>query len=131
MPRRGVRKVTNGEVYQANEPMVALLQIPWPVKVSYALVKLAKKLSDQFAVIEETRSGLVRKHGDVDDETDSVMVKDTSSKYVAFLSEYGELMAQETELVIQVVKLPSEVDGKSILVEPHILLALEKFVKAE
>lgn len=124
-------KVSNGEVFAANEPLVELLKIAWPVKVSYALVKLANKLSAQFAIIEETRQNLVQKHGEYDEELRSLAVKDDSPKFEAFLAEYNELMDQETELVIQMVRLPAEVGGEPMLVEPRVLMALEKFVKAE
>lgn len=124
-------KTTNGFVFNANEAMVTLLKIPWPVKVSYGLVKLSSKLSEQFKIVEECRVGLVQKHGTRDEDSGETGVKEGTPAYKAFVAEYNELMAQEVELVIKKVRLPSEVDGKSILVEPVTLMALEGFVAPE
>ena len=124
-------KTTNGFVFNANEAMVTLLKIPWPVKVSYGLVKLSAKLSEQFKIVEECRVGLVQKHGTENGNKGEVGVPEGTPAYKAFVAEYDELMAQEVELVIKKVRLPTEVDGKSILVEPITLMALEGFVAPE
>lgn len=123
-------KVSNGEVFNANEPLVALLKVEWPVKVSYALARLAAKLSDQFNIVEEVRRGLISKHGEVGEHGD-VAVPEGTEAFKKFVVEYNELMEQEVELVIETVRLPSEADGKPIMVAPATLMALEKFIEVE
>ena len=123
-------KTTNGFIFNANEPLVTLLKIPWPVKVSYGLVRLSAKMGEQFAIIEECRVGLVRKYG-TEGENGETGVKEGTPEHERFVEEYNELMAQEVELVVQKVRLPSEVDGKAMLVEPMTLIALEGFVAPE
>lgn len=121
-------KVENGVVFQGNGPLLVLLQMEWPVKVSYALAKLAHKLGDQFNIINDVRQGLVRKYGS-EDEHRQVVVKEGTEDYRKFLVEYEELMSQEVELVIEKVVLPAEADGKPMMVAPATLMPLEQFVE--
>jgi len=121
-------KVENGVVFNANEPLGALLKLEWPVKVSYELAKLASKLSTQFDVIEQVRQGLVRRYG-TEDGNGQYSVSDTSQQYEQFVAEYKELMGQEVEIAADKVALPSEVDGKSIMVEAATLMRLEDFIE--
>ncbi|KKN31683.1 hypothetical protein LCGC14_0821480 [marine sediment metagenome] len=123
-------KVRNGTIFDANEPLVTLLKMAWPVKVSYGLVKLSSKLSDQWQVIEDVRRGLVQKHGSENGNGEFGIEAGTEA-YDKFKAEYDELMNQEVELVFERVALPSEADGKPILVEPLTLMFLEEFVDIE
>jgi hypothetical protein len=123
-------KVKNGEVFNANEPLVILLRMAWPVKASYALAKLGSKLSDQFKIVEDVRQGLVRKHG-TQNEHGEYAVQDDTPEMERFLVEYNELMDQEVELVLETVRLPSEANGETLLVEPATLMALDKFIEVE
>jgi hypothetical protein len=117
-------KVKNGDVFQSTEPLATLLKLPWPVSTSYALAKMANKLSEQFNIVEEVRQGLVRKYGTEKNGETTV----DPSNMEKFRAEYDELMNQEVELVITgKVVLPSDTDGMTI--EPIVLMALEQFVE--
>lgn len=125
-------KLKNGEIFNAHEPLQKLLEKELPVKVSYGLAKMANKLNEQFDIIEQVRVGLIRKYGEADkDKPEQVSIKVESENYPKFVAELTELMAQEVEVVIQKVTLPSEVDGKLLQLEPNILMALEKFIGVE
>jgi len=116
--------LTNGDIFIAQEPLKNLIEQKFPVMVSYKLAKLVSKLNDQLKVIEEVRNGLVKKYG-VKDEREQLSVKPDSPNWSKFVIEFEELMAQETEIVIDKVKLPD----KDLDIEPKILIALDKFVE--
>ena len=118
-------KLTNGEIFNAKEPLAKLIQEKLPVKASYGLAKLAAKLDEQLQVIEKVRGGLVQTYGEKDpDNPQQIRVNSQSENWPKFAEEYGELMSQEVEVVFEVVTLPDTLD-----VEPATLMALDKFVK--
>jgi len=118
-------KLTNGEIFNAKEPLQKLMAEKMPVKVSYGLAKLAAKLNDQLGVIEKVRQGLIQTYGEKDPENPmQIRVSPESEGFQKFASELGELMAQEIEIVFEVVTLPDTLE-----VEPVTLMALDKFIK--
>jgi len=131
-------KLTNGDIFQAQEPLRAIMEQKFPVMVSYKLSKLVMKLNEPFKVIEEVRNGLIKKYGEADGKGNTA-VKQEGENWVKFLAEFNELMGQETEIVIEKVKLPEKVAAtcdkcnhnmdKALEIEPKILMALEKFVE--
>ena len=123
-------KLLNGEIFNAREPLQKLLGKELPVKIAYSLAKMANKLNEEFKTIEAVRNGLVKKYGEADkDNPQQIRVDPEGDKYPKFVDELTELMNQEVEVVVEKVTLPSEVDGKSIQIEPNVLIALEKFVE--
>ncbi len=118
-------KLTNGEIFNAKEPLEKLIQEKLPVKASYGLAKLAAKLNDQLQVIEKVRQGLIQTYGEKDpDNPMRIRVDPQGEGFSKFAEEYGELMAQEVEIVFDVVTLPDTLE-----VEPAVLMALDKFIK--
>jgi hypothetical protein len=125
-------KLTNGEIFVVREPLLKLLGMQLPVKTSFQIAKLANKLNEQLKVIEDVRNGLVRKYGKENlEKRGQLSVNPEDEGYPKFVSDFNELMAQETELVFEKIKLPIEIDGKPLQIEPSILMALEKFVEIE
>lgn len=121
-------KLTNEEVWNSREPLLKLMEERLPVKAAYSLAKLASKLRDQYEVVEEVRNGLVKTYGGKDGKG-QIIVATTSKNYQKFLSELDELMDTEIEIVFDKVSLPEKVDDRTIVIEPSILLALERFVE--
>ena len=118
-------KLTNGEIFNAKEPLQKLLQEKLPVKASYGLAKLASKLHDQLEVIEKVRNGLIQTHGEQDPENpQQTRIVPGSGNWSKFAEEYGELMSQTIEIVFDVVTLPDTLE-----VEPAVLMALDKFIR--
>ena len=118
-------KLTNGEIFNAREPMQKLMAEKMPVKVSYGLAKLVAKLEGQLQVIEKVRQGLITTYGEQDpDNSTQTMVLPQMEGFPRFMEEYGELMSQEVEIVVDVVTLPDTLE-----VEPAVLMALDKFIK--
>jgi len=131
-------KLTNGDIFGAQEPLRKLIGERLPVKVSYSLAKLVKKLDEQFKVIEEVRMGLIKKYGETDDKG-QISVKPEGENFPKFVEEFNELMTQEVEVVIEKVKLPEKgtivcdnckkILEKPFEIEATTLIALDKFIE--
>jgi len=118
-------KLTNLEIFNAQEPLKKLMQEKLPVKASYGLAKLASKLEPQLGVIEKVRQGLIQTYGEKDPlNPQQIRVDPQGEGFPKFAEEYGELMMQEVELVIDVVTLPDTLE-----VDAATLMMLDKFVK--
>jgi len=123
-------KLLNGEIFASREPLEKLTGKELPVKVSLDLARVANKLNAEWQTIDRVRIGLITKYGKADKENpQQIRVDPEGENYPKFVEEINELMGQETEVVIEKVKLPQEVDGKPLQIEPNILMALEKFIE--
>ena len=132
-------KLTNGDIFGAQEPLRKLIEQKFPVMVSYKLSKLVMKLNEQFKVIEEVRNGLIKKYGETD-EKGQTSVKPESENFPKFVEEFNELMAEGIEIEkLEKVKLTEKVAAtcdachhnmdKAFEIEPNILIALDKFIE--
>ena len=121
-------KLMNAEIYNATEPMKKLLRVPLPGTTSYALVQLAHKLRPQSDIIEEVRSKLIAEHGEPDVKRHGrPHISPEMAGFPKFAEELGVLLAQEYDIgEFKVIILPSK-----IVIEPYVLMALEKFVMLE
>ncbi len=118
-------KLTNREIFSANEPLQQLTAHKFPVRTSLALVKLAQKLGEHFVAIEQVRSGLVKTYGKPDAKNpNQARVSPGDKNWDKFLTEFEELMSQEVEVVFDKVELPETLE-----IEPAILMSLSKFVR--
>ena len=118
-------KLTNGEIFNTKGPLEKLMNEKLPVKTSYGLAKLAAKLEGQLQVIDKVRQGLITTYGEQDpNDPMRTRVLPQSKGFSKFMTEYGDLMAQEVEIVFDVVTLPDTLE-----VEPVTLIALDKFIK--
>lgn len=124
-------KVLNGDIFNAKEPLEKVIQLPLPVKTSLQVAKFANKLGEELKAIEDVRMGLIQKYGKKSEDGQQISVDQTSPNYGKFIDEFNELMMTKTELVVDKIKLPSNVDGKELNIEPATLMALEKFIELE
>lgn len=132
-------KLTNGEIYNAKEPLGKLMQEKLPVKAAFALASLARKLGEQIVVIEQVRQGLIKTYGQPDpDNPENMICKPGMDGYPKIMEELGELFSQEVELVLTPVALPTTVSAtcdkcnhnmdKALEVEAATLMLLDKFI---
>lgn len=124
--------VTNGEIYNTVEPLNKLAGMKLPVKTSLQVVKLINKLSEPLKEIDSVRQGLVKTYGisfAKDKDGNTTIKSKTDGNVLKYVTEVNELVSLETEIVVEKVKLPTEVDGKALEIEPSVLIALEKFIE--
>ena len=131
-------KVTNGEIFNSRESLQILLGARLPVLVSLQVADLVMKLNDPFVAIETVRTVLVNIYGQKQESGEMVVVfpgdpldRPTSPDWEKFVAETKKLMAQTVNLDVKKVKLPIEIDGKPLQIEPSILIALDKFIDVE
>lgn len=126
-------KLTNGEIFNSVEPLKKLMGIKLPVKTSLQVAKLVSKLQEPLNEINSVRQGLVKTYGITfeKDEVGITIKSEDEANVPKYLAEMDELGSIETELVIDKVKLPTQVDGKALEIEPLILIALGKFIDVE
>lgn len=146
--------LTNEEIFETKVPLMRILEQKFPVKVSFALAKLASKIQDKLKDIEIVRNQLINTYGEnnriaellekVDDKGNAVKgsngepVMIPNPVYPKFLEELNELLAIEVEVVFDKVRLPEKVAAtcdkcshnmdRVFEIEPSILMALSKFV---
>jgi hypothetical protein len=97
-------QVKLSEIYNAIEPLNKLSEMPLPVAISYKLVKLVKKLSDEVETIEKLRQKLIKKHGK-EDESGNITV--TEEKKQDFLNEFTTLLSSKIKVDFEPIPVES------------------------
>lgn len=131
-------RVSNGQIWQAGPALAELLQEDWiPVKPHYWLSKLARKVGEHLRDIEAVRITLFQRYGETAEDGKQIQVRKDSEHWAAFEDAHNELMDEQVELDVNVIKiaLPDD-DGKPCKHCGHKrhmdggkLLALEPFVE--
>ncbi len=120
-------QVTNGDIWQARGALQTLLSEKWPVKTAYWLAKLARKLNDQYGVVDEVRVKLVRQYGT--ESNGQFSIAPDSPQWEQFATEMNELMLVEVEIPIEKIVLPTSDKPDAPQVQPATLMALDPFVE--
>ena len=126
---------------QTGEKIIeGLLNQKIPVVTKYHLNILLSNLSAEKKTIDALRDELIKKHGTEDKdgnvgismviETENIdnkgePIKDINPAYIAFNDEYGELLNQEKEISVPVIKLSDldkiETKDNYILIFKHLI----------
>lgn len=121
-------KVRNQDIWEAKGALPDLLVEHWPVKTAYWLAKLARKVGEQYTLVDEVRSKLIQQYG-TDEGNGRWSIKPDSDHWQQFVGEMNELLQVEVEIPIEPIALP-DLDGPSApKIKPSTLLALEAFVE--
>ena len=110
-----------GDVRNSLDSLKKLLGTDLPVKVSYKLSKIVKKVNSEIKELEDKRIELIKQYGELKDE--KIEVK--PENLVLFMSELQTLLDLEIDLDIQPIKLDELGDIKFSAVD---LADLEKFI---
>ncbi len=108
----------------AKEPLQNLSSKEMPLKTSYGLARLIRKINDELAVFEESRLTLVKKYGDLNEEEGTYIVP--PDKIPLFGKEYAEFLDVDVELDCGKIVLP-----ETINIKPIDLVALCDFIEIE
>ena len=104
-------------------PMVGILFQSYYTGDNMTLIKESDEI---YLVLDARRTYKVKV--DQNEQGQTIIVAEEGGNIEKFAEEFDELLNQEVELVIDTVQLPQEVDGKTLQIEPAILMALEKFI---
>ncbi len=121
-------ELTNGEIFQTSKALEELSKEKLPLKTSYQVAMLIKKLSDQLSVINKMRLNVIEKYGDKTPENKFTILP-SSQNWNKFIEEMNELFMQKIDVDFEKIELPECVDEKEFIIEPTKLLLLEKFIQ--
>lgn len=116
-------KTTIAKLVNLSPALKRLSAEPLPVKTSYALAKMIKKVQSELEIYDSERIKLCEKYGSKNKQG-SYDIEE--SKMQAFNSDYKELLLQEVESDFEPITLPD-----NITISASDLLALEEFIKLE
>lgn len=117
-------QITLKELLESEGSLSKLLTLPLPIKTSYRLTKLTKKVNSELRDFKEKRNELILKHGEKD-EKGRASVKADSPQMVEFAKEMNDLIGLDINLDCDRVSINMTDDLKLSAVD---LVALEKFV---
>lgn len=123
-------KLKNGDIQGAVRPLQSLIQEKFPVSTSFALVKLVNKLNEPLKDIDGVRKQLIEKYN-TKKEGERAEVEQDKPQFIQFNNDWMELMDQEVELKFDKVKVPLNQNGHELMIEPALLMALDKFIEFE
>lgn len=116
---------TNSELVEAQQALGKLEKMP--IRISWALAKLAYKLEGPVRTVLNMRDTLVRQYQiemTPQDDGGLLITSKVNGNAQKFGAEFNQLLTMTIELDVVKVKLP-----RTLKVEPSILIVLEKFVE--
>lgn len=117
-------KIRLHKLLEAKESLQKLSVIELPLKTSYKLAKMIKKINEELSFFEDERLKLCKKYGKFDEATTTYMVEDANM--FEFKKEFTELLNIEAEFDCERILLPD-----TIVIKPIDLIALDDLIKIE
>lgn len=116
------REVTLAELKSIEPSLNKLIQMQLPIKISYRLAKVLKKISQELATLEETRHMLVKKYGELNEETQQIVVP--NDKTQDFVDEMQIILDEIYELEF----IPMDIEEMgNVTLSPSDVVNLELF----
>ena len=109
MAEQNTVTLTLGELNEKMGSLNALLQSKLPIRASYRISKLSKKIAAEQKHLIDARNDLVKKHGE-EDERGNYSVQPSAIK--AFTQEWDALMKETVEFPIMKVTLEEIKDAQ-------------------
>lgn len=101
-------KVKLATVYSAKASFDKLLEKEFPVQTAYKLSKMARKINEEFTILEESRMKLVKKYGESDEQSTRV----PPEKLAEFVDEFNKLLLEEIEIDVSPISIADFGDSK-------------------
>ena len=116
------REVTLAELKSIEPSLNKLIQMQLPIKISYRLAKVLKKISQELVTLEETRHMLVKKYGELNEETQQIVVP--NDKTQDFVDEMQIILDEIYELEF----IPMDIEEMgNVTLSPSDVVNLELF----
>lgn len=116
------------QIYEGTQAIRVLMGEKFPAKASYSISRLAKKLEDEFKLLEDARISIVKKHGKEQPDGSVTISQDDKTALESFISEFNEIL--ESEVDFQFIPLDIDQFG-SITITPALLNVLDPFLKIQ
>lgn len=118
-------KLLNGDIFASRDALRNLAsRDDIPLKYAMQIVRMAKKLQDEYVLIDEKRNRMIQKWGEEKDG--QLSISKESPNWQKFVNDFNELMNLETEVNIDKVKIPENIVVKDLLLlEPFLEVVSE------
>ena len=106
-----IKKMTNARIYALSNKLDSVLNSEtryMPAKIAYFIHKNKTKILEHFNIIEQSRFGIIRHYGTLDESTGSYNVP--SELLVKANKELEELLQIEQDIDISMIKLDDLVE---------------------
>ena len=106
-----IKKMTNAQIYALSNKLDSVLNSEtryMPAKIAYFIHKNKTKILEHFNIIEQSRFGIIRHYGTLDEPTGSYNVP--SELLVKANKELEELLQIEQDIDISMIKLDDLVE---------------------
>ena len=111
-------KVKLSQIVNSTEDIKKLLEVKFPVKVSYRLGRLVNKLQPELTLYDAKRNELVKEFGDAPDEKGNIKVTDPE-KLKLFMVKLQELLSVDIDIDFEKIKIDTLGE---LSIEPKLLL---------
>ena len=111
-------KIKLADIVGEVENVKALLDLKFPIKVSYRLNRLVSKLQPELNLYDTKRNELVKEFGDAPQEDGTIKVTDPE-KLAEFTKKLQELLDVECEIDFEKIKID---DIPNVEVSPKLLV---------
>lgn len=131
-------KVTNRDVFESRTAIQELVGYDLPIRTSYQVATLTRKINEVLKDIDVSRRNLIQKYG-TDAERGGKEVKTDNANYDNFMSEFNELLDIEIEIIVAKIMFPEKITttcdkcghnaNTPLTIKPWILAALNNFIE--
>lgn len=97
-----------------------------PIGIGLKVARMAKRLSDEIALVYDQRNALVKKYA-----KGKSRIEETDAEWGPFQEDLRTLQDQPVPSQIDKVSIPSAVDGKNLVISVAALLKLDPFITIE
>ena len=118
-------KVTLGDIQNSKDILGRLANTDMPIKTSFELARLIKKLNEEYVAIEECRTRLIQEHGEEIENANMRVVPGTEG-FDSFMKAYSEFMLTEIDIPVSPIEI--NINHTNAQVKPIDIIAIEKFV---
>ena len=115
-------------IYEGTHAIRTIIGEKLPIKGAYAIGRLAKKLEDEFKLLEDVRISLVKKFGTEQEDGNFTIRGDDQESLNSFLAEFNEILDDDIEFTFTPIDM--EQLG-AVTITPALSIALDPFIKVE
>ena len=123
----------NYDIFISREPLNTIVNLDFPVLISYNLSKMICKLNEQLKIIDDTRNVLIKKYGAVDSDG-KISIAPNSESYFKFVNDFNILMNVEIDINIDKITIPEKIFlecNATTNVKPSVFIGLEKLIEID
>jgi len=115
-------KVKVVDILNANEGLKKIASLPINIKVSYQLMRLGNKISDELKVFDDKRKELLNKYGEINEGNWKVKEENMTD----FTKDINDILEEDVDIEFEPISLDNLGDVKISLADLNLLKAFIK-----